>query len=101
MVSLDIICLDTYLKSCAGHPSRVASRLVDGEYTPPQLSVTSTSNKVLLREYLGLRPATPFTLTLDSKVHCKNFSKRYAWLSETFLAFISFEQVAGKNGFRP
>ena len=34
-------------------------------------------------------------------VHCKNFMKRYAWLSVTFLGFISFEQVAGNNGFRP
>ena len=34
-------------------------------------------------------------------VHCKNFPKRYAWLSVTFLGFISFEQVAGNNGFRP
>ena len=28
-------------------------------------------------------------------IHCKNFSKRYAWLSVTFLDFISFEQVTG------
>ena len=33
--------------------------------------------------------------------HCKNFPKRYAWLSVTFLGFISFEQVTGNNRFRP
>ena len=29
---------------------------------------TSTLNKVLPREYLGLCPATPFSLTFDSRV---------------------------------
>ena len=33
-------------------------------------------------------------------LHCKNFPKRYAWLSVTFLSFISFEQVTGNNKFR-
>ena len=33
--------------------------------------------------------------------HCKNFPKRYAWLSVTFVGFTSFEQVTGNNGFRP
>ena len=33
--------------------------------------------------------------------HCKNFPKRYAWLSVTFLGFISFEQVAGNNRIWP
>ena len=28
------------------------------------------------------------------RIHCKNFPKSYAWLSVTFLGFISFEQVA-------
>ena len=35
------------------------------------------------------------------KYHCKNFPKRYAWLSVTFLGFIRFEQVAGNKGFVP
>ena len=34
-------------------------------------------------------------------IHCKNFPKRYAWLSVTFLGFISFEQLAGNNWFGP
>ena len=33
-------------------------------------------------------------------LRCKNFLKRYAWLSITFLVFISFEHVTGNNRFR-
>ena len=41
------------------------------------------------------------TLPRINPIHCKNFPKCYAWLSVTFLGFISFEKVAGNNGFGP
>ena len=40
-------------------------------------------------------------MELADKIYCKNFPKLYAWLSVTFLGFISFEQVAGNKGFVP
>ena len=42
-----------------------------------------------------------FSLCMMLVIHCKNFPKRCAWLSVTFLGFISFEQVTGNNRFCP
>ena len=45
---------------------------------------------------------TPERVNNESKtvyLHCKNFPKRYAWLSVTFLDFISFEQVTESTRF--
>ena len=38
---------------------------------------------------------------LSFSVHSKNFPKRYAWLSVTFLDFICFDQVTGNIRFLP
>ena len=35
----------------------------------------------------------------DISQHCKNFPKRYAWLSVTFLDFIYFEHDTGNISF--
>ena len=44
--------------------------------------------------------ADSLTKKMLKTLHCKIFPKRYAWISVTFLGFISFEQVTGNNRLR-
>ena len=50
--------------------------------------------------FLGLTSRL-LTISYCRLLNCKNFTWRYAWISVTFLGFISFEQVTGNNKFHP
>ena len=81
--------------------------------------LSTDDNRVHVMRRPGERYSSPYTVVrltdrivcvrvwrltgYDSRptLHCMNFPKRCALLSVTFLGFISFEQVAGNNGFRP